>query len=203
MSRKGKARVLSLPEFKRVEGVINLKKHAARNKAILYLSFGLGLRACEIRGLKICDVLERDTETLKETIVLTKTKGDKVREVYLTNKKLIQALQDHLKEMKFYLKVKKRNMPFILTNPLFVSQKGGEFCKTEIVCLFNKFFKDAGIEGARSHSGRRTFITTKIDEGCDIKAISELVGHSNISQTVQYHQSNPTRLKKISERSIF
>ncbi|MCC2666534.1 MAG: site-specific integrase, partial [Gammaproteobacteria bacterium] len=57
--------------------------------------------------------------------------------------------------------------------------------------------------GAKSHSGRRTLITKLIDEGYDLKAVADIVGHASIKTTVSYHQSNPTRLKKISEKSIF
>ena len=201
MSRKGKAKVLTLQEFKRVDAVIMSNKYSRRNRAILYLSFGLGLRSCEIRDLKIGDVLNYDGITLKETVNLTRTKGGKAREIYLTNKKLITVMKDHIDELKKYLD--KKRVPFNINRPLFISQKGDSFFSNRITILLCKFFKDAGIEGAKSHSGRRTFITTKIDEGCDIKSISELVGHSNISMTIQYHQSNPTRLKKIAERSIF
>jgi integrase/recombinase XerD len=201
MTHKGKAKVLTPQEFKRVESITSTQKHVKRNKAMLFLSFGLGLRACEIRDLTMGDVLEDDWKTLKETVILHKTKGGKAREIFLTNKKLCTVLMEHIEEQKKYM-IKKR-IPFNFNIPLFLSQKGSFFFSNRIVLILNKMFKDAGIQGAKSHSGRRTFITTKIDEGCDIKAISELVGHSNISMTIKYHQSNPTRLKKISERSIF
>lgn len=200
MAHKGKAKVLNAQEFKRVEAMILSKRHSKRNLAILYFSFQLGLRSCEIRRLKIGDVIDNDG-SIKETINLVKTKRDKPREIYITNKKLRDILSNHIEEMKKVLS-KKRDI-FSYNRPLFMSQKGDFFHPVQMVLLFNKFFKDAGISGAKSHSGRRTFITNKIDEGCDIKSISELVGHSNISMTIRYHQSNPTRLKKISEKSIF
>jgi integrase/recombinase XerD len=201
MAHKGKAKVLTSQEFKRVEAITMMQRYGKRNRAMLYLSFGLGLRACEIRDLKLGDVLEGDWTTLKETVMLTKTKGGKAREVFLTNKKLCSVLIEHIEEQKAYTQRKRISMN--LDRPLFLSQKRNFFFSNQIVLILGKMFRDAGIHGAKSHSGRRTFITAKIDEGCDIKAISELVGHSNITQTIRYHQSNPTRLKKISERSIF
>jgi integrase/recombinase XerD len=200
MSVKGKARVLTLLEFKKVEKMITLTRYVKRNLAILYLSFGVGLRACEIRRLKIGDILNKDG-TLKELVSLTKTKGNKQRDMYLTNKKVRAVMIDHIIEMKRLLS--KKRIPFASNTPVFMSQKGGPFLKHHLVALICSFFKAAGIEGAKSHSGRRTFITTKIDEGYDLKAIADIVGHSNIQSTVAYHQSNPTRLKKISETSIF
>ena len=199
-SRKGKARVLTAHEFKKVDKFIELTKHKERNRAILYLSFGVGLRACEIRNLTLNDVLEYDG-TLKEMVSLTITKNNKQRDIYLTNEKTRNVLMIHIKKMQEYHEKKKWPLPW--TRPLFISQKKGKFLNNHLVRLICSFFKAAGLQNAKSHSGRRTFITCKIDQGFDIKAIADLVGHSNISATVQYHQSNPTRLKKIAERSIF
>jgi integrase/recombinase XerD len=203
MTQKGKAKVLTIHEFKRVDAVASMQKYGKRNRAILYLSFGIGLRACEIRDLTIGDIFEKNLTfwELKETVTLTKTKGGKAREVYLTNKKLCQVLIEHIQCQNEY--IKKNRIPLSFNLPLFLSQKGSFFCSNHIVMIMGKMFKEAGISGAKSHSGRRTYITAKIDEGCDIKSISKLVGHCNISQTIEYHESNPTRLKKISERSIF
>ncbi len=198
--RKGKAKVLSLYEFKKVDKFIDLTKFKERNRAILYLSFGLGLRSCEIRNLTLNDVLEYDG-TLKEMVRLTITKSNKQRDIYLTNEKTRNVLMIHIKKMQE--DHEKKNIPLPWTRPLFISQKRGKFLAPHFVRLICSFFKAAGIQNAKSHSGRRTFITCKIDQGFDIKAIADLVGHSNISATVQYHQSNPTRLKKIAEKSIF
>lgn len=197
MARQGKARVLTLAEFKRAEKAAMLTRHALRNRALLYLSFSLALRACELRRLRICDVLSPDEKLFDEINLLkSMTKGKKQRHVYLTNKKTIEVLEEYL----HYLK---SNSKLRYNDPLFKSQKGGEFLPGDMVRVFTNIFKAAGLVGARSHSGRRTFITTKIDEGIDIRAIATIVGHENINTTVGYYEENPTRLKKISEKSIF
>ncbi len=202
MSKEGKARVLTLAEFRRAEKVALLTKHPFRNRAILYLSFGLGFRACEIRRIRVKDILSPDG-TLYEEISLEKrvTKGKKQRHVYLTNKKLCEVLMEHIEDVKN--KCKKKKSPFCIYDPLFISQKGGEFLPNDMVRLICNIYKTAGIIGAKSHSGRRTLITKLIDDGYDLKAIADVVGHSSINTTVGYHQSNPSRLKKISEKSIF
>lgn len=202
MSRQGKARVLNLSEFKIAEKIACLTKHHFRNCAILYFSFGLGFRACEIRRIKIKDVLSHDGKIYEE-ITLEKriTKGKKQRHVYLTNKKLMAVLINYISELK--KKCERKKILFCYDDPLFMSQKGGEFSACNIVRLICNIYKSAGLVGAKSHSGRRTLITKLIDEGYDLKAISDIVGHSSINTTVGYHESNPTRLKKISEKSIF
>jgi integrase/recombinase XerD len=202
MARQGKARVLTLLEFKQAEKAALLTKHPLRNRAIVYLSFGLGFRACEIRRLRIKDVLSPEG-ALYEEINLEKRvkKGKKQRHAYLTNKKVCAILLDYIEELK--QKHQKKRIPFCFENPLFMSQKGGEFLPNDMVRLICMFYKTAGLVGAKSHSGRRTLITKLIDEGYDLKAIADVVGRSSIKKTISYHQSNPTRLKKISEKSIF
>lgn len=202
MSRQGKARVLTLDEFRRVEKVALLTKHPKRNRAILYLSFGLGCRACEIRRIRIKDILSPDG-TLYEEMSLEKrvTKGNKQRHVYLTNKKLCKVLLEHIDDLK--INHEKKRTPFCIEDPLFMSQKGGEFLPNDMVRLICNLYKTAGIVGAKSHSGRRTLTTKLIDDGYDLKAVADILGHSSIQTTIGYQQSNPTRLKKISEKSIF
>jgi integrase/recombinase XerD len=205
-SRKGKklghAEILQKEQFKKVESLIKGKKNSKRNLAILYFAFELGLRACEITNLILDDVIEQDGK-IKEMVRLTHTKGSEPRNICINkkNKKLRQTLVDHLEEYKNYLK--KHRIPFNLNLPLFMSQKKGKFFWNTIVMILNNIFDYAGIKGARSHSGRITFITNKINQGYDIKTISKFVGHKSTRMTWHYYQTTPERLKKISEKSIF
>jgi integrase/recombinase XerD len=54
------------------------------------------------------------------------------------------------------------------------------------------------LQGASSDSGRRTFATTLIEKGVDVKAVSTLMGHASIAMTARYVEDNPVRLKQIS-----
>ena len=60
--------------------------------------------------------------------------------------------------------------------------------------LFKRLYTKAGIEGASSHSGRRTFATNLISKGFDIKSVSVLMGHRSIQTTARYIQENPKML---------
>jgi len=84
---------------------------------------------------------------------------------------------------------------------LFMSQKGGRFSPNTMQMLFKKMFVAAGIDGASSHSGRRTFATSLIERGVDIKAVSSLMGHSTVAMTAHYVEDNPIRLRKICEEA--
>jgi integrase/recombinase XerD len=81
---------------------------------------------------------------------------------------------------------------------LFRSQKGGQFSPNTLQQLFHRMYAKARLQGASSHSGRRTFATTLIEKGVDIKAVSTLMGHASIGMTARYVEDNPVRLKQIS-----
>jgi integrase/recombinase XerD len=120
------------------------------------------------------------------------TKGKKQRRVYITNAKVAGALRDYLDE-----RLKEDGLRFNLEAPLFRSQKGSSFTPNTMQQLFHRMYVGAKLQGASSHSGRRTFATTLIEKGVDIKAVSTLMGHSSIAMTAQYVEDNPARLKQI------
>ncbi|PRE93282.1 site-specific integrase [Burkholderia multivorans] len=192
--REGQAKVLTESEFRRVINVVKKGTHAKRNVALLYTSFGLGLRAKELASLRIRHVLDDGGKLLDEiNLDASMTKGRKQRHAYLTNTKVADALRDYLDE--------RREADGILFNydaPLFRSQKGGQFTPNTLQQLFQRMYSKARLQGASSHSGRRTFATTLIEKGVDIKAVSTLMGHASIAMTARYVEDNPVRLKQIS-----
>ena len=191
--REGQAKVLTEREFLRVVNVVGKRPHASRNVALLYCSFGLGLRAKEMASLCIEHVLGVDGNLLDEINLTGKmTKGKKQRHVYLTNPKVARAIAALIADRK-----NREGILFNMEAPLFKSQKGGSFSANTLQQLFRRIYNDAKLQGASSHSGRRTFATTLIEKGIDIKAVSTLMGHSSIAMTAQYVENNPARLKQI------
>lgn len=193
MPREGKAKVLSDAEFKRVLKTLTGEPHAERNTALLYLSVGLGLRVKEIAALSISDVIDSRGEMREEINLLRRmTKGGRQRCVYLTSQKVRAALQA-------YLDYRCRDPRRVVTPalPLFESNKGNRFTPNSLQQVFKRLYVQAGIDGASSHSGRRTFATRLIEKGIDIKAVSRLMGHSSVAMTAEYVEDNPTRLKNI------
>jgi len=192
MARKaGKAKVLTEQEFNRVlklqESNIRTGK---RNSLILYLSFYLGLRVKEIAGLKFGDVTNQDG-SLKQEITLTVTKGSRIRQAYLTNPKLVASLNQHIKQH-----FDADNL-FQMEHFLIVSERGSCFSPNSMQQLISRIYKEAGIEGASSHSGRRGFATSLINTGIDIRSVQHLLGHSNITTTARYIQEDPAKLQRI------
>jgi len=179
------ARVLTNAEFKRVIAVIDAHKYSERNRAIFYLSFLGGLRACEISALKLSDIVD-DNRKVKTQIVLNAhmTKGSQRNRVIVSTA-LQKALQRYVDAVCVF---KAPNAPLI------VSQKGGSFSPLTIVQLFAKFYAKAGVSGASSHSGRRQYITALAENQINIRVIQALARHSHVSNTLRYIDVNDVKL---------
>jgi integrase/recombinase XerD len=197
---KGQAAVLTPEEFKRLLTVVKSSRYGKRDYLLCLFSFGTGMRVMELAALKISDVLADEQTVIKE-ISLRKTKGNKQRNVFIADPRIEKALIEYIKERK-ELSEKKRRI-FSFTQPLFITQKGTSFSNKTMQKLFEKLYRAAGIKGASSHSGRRTFATRLIDQGADIRSISILLGHSNVSVTARYFDTNPTRLIKLSALALY
>lgn len=194
MTSEKKAPVLSAQEFRQVLATVRTRDNANRNVALLYFSVALGLRAKEMSQLRLQDVLAPNG-TMKDEILLTRstTKGGKQRLVYLTNKEVRKALAAYLKE---------RGQGVIKLNPtvpLFKSRKGSGFSPNTMQMLFKRMYIWTGLDEASSHSGRRTFATSLIEHGADIKAVSTLMGHASVAMTARYVEDNPVRLRRMCE----
>jgi len=193
MAKQGKAKVLNEKEFKRVIQHQKSASHGVRNIALLHFSFYLGLRVKEMACLRISDVVDINGE-LKDEIVLKRemTKGNQGRTVYLAHPKVRQALQGYLGFRK------KFENTFFYEAPLFRSQIAGKFSPNTMQMLFSNMYKEVGLEGASSHSGRRSFATRLLEQGVNIKSVQTLLGHSSIITTSIYVEDNPYLLANIS-----
>lgn len=181
------AKTLSEQEFKRVIAVTNAGRHASRNVMSLNLSYFAGLRVKEIAALKINNVFsESGMVNNFVTLNANQTKGRKSRTVVF-NKKLIATLEFYYRE---------NNLSCVNPElPLIRSQKGKAFSGNSLCQVFLKLYAAAGINGASSHSGRRTFITNLAHRGVSAKVLMTLAGHQNLSTTQRYIDVNDAMLK--------
>ena len=165
--------------------VIDSNKYSQRNRAVLYLSFYAGLRVCEIASLRVHDVVDDDRQ-VKSQIVLEKhmTKGNERQRVML-NSVLRKELQKYVDSV---CCTYSRNDAFIK------SQKGSAFSPLTISQLFARLYKQAGIEGASSHSGRRQFITTLAEKQVNVRVIQALARHKSLNTTMLYVDINDKKL---------
>lgn len=187
LAREGQAKVLSKSEEIALYAVAEKGRHAKRDVCMLDFSFKAGLRAKEIAALLIDDVIDAKGNVVESFHLNTnQAKGDTGGTVYLS-KKLRASLKAYLAE-----RTGDKN------RHLFKSQGSG-FTPNTIQQRFAALYKKAGIKGASSHSGRRTFATRLCEDGRDLKSISVLMRHKNISTTAKYIQENPVKLAKMIE----
>lgn len=180
------AKTLTKDELNRVLFVASEGRYGFRDKTMVLVSFWSGMRVGEIAALKIGDVLGSDGQVKNEIrLKPEQTKGKKYRTVMIGEK--LQA------ELQYYItriNTKEHEMP------LFQSQQGGFFNKNALVQKFKKIYAKANIDGASSHSGRRTFITTLANKGVGVRVLQVLAGHSSIATTQLYIDVNDEMLKK-------
>ncbi len=176
----GQAKTLTNRDLKKVLDFIAVQRHAARNRAILLVTCYAGCRISEVAALKCSDVLAADG-TVKDEIQLSpdQTKGGHARTVFVN---------DRLKkELSAYCKTLKRRDPEL---PLFRTQKRDGFTGNTLCQLVWWLYRHAGVDGASSHSGRRTFITTLASKGVSVRVLASLAGHKSIATTQRYIDVN-------------
>ena len=197
MSRAGKTGSASVLTDEQLQMVLKTilgsgSTHASRNYLIIVLSHLCGLRSQELASLKVIDVWigGRVVDTLR--LVGSYTKGNKHRDIPLTNPKVVSAIEQHISDQS---QVRGRFVE--PSGPLFKSQKGRFFSPNSMVHLIKRIYDDAGFRNASSHSGRRKFATTLIEQGADINCVKLLMGHSSIQTTALYYSTSPKRLANL------
>jgi integrase/recombinase XerD len=182
------ARALGAAEMEQVLEHVNAGRHAHRNRCFILLTHLAGLRVGEVASLRWLDVMTADGQIKDEVRLLPEmTKGKHARTVFISTR-LRQELQQ-------YADIYRRAAP--LDCPLFYSQKGARsgFTANSLTQTIAKLYRGAGLDGATSHSGRRTFLTNLANKGTAIHLLRTLAGHRSISTTATYLYSSPTQLK--------
>jgi len=179
------AKILNSVELRRVLDYVATRKHSARNRAMLLLTHFAGMRVAEVASLRLNDVLN-DSGTIKEEVRLKpeQTKGKYARTVYL-NLRIQKELAQYIKTIN----------TGDLKKPLFYTQKRASFSPNTLAQYFLFLYRNVGLEGASSHSGRRSFLTHLANKGTAIHILKSLAGHRNISTTAAYLYSSPDQLK--------
>ena len=180
------AKTLTNVEIRRVLDFIATRKHAVRNRAMVLTTFLSGLRVGEVASLRYMDILDADDEVRSEVrLDASQTKGNEGRVVFI-NAKLQKELASYVKAVPY------EN----LADKLFYTQKNEGFTANTLTQFFHYLYRAVGIEGASSHSGRRTFITNLASKGVGVRVLMELSGHKNISTTQAYIDVNDDMMRK-------
>jgi integrase/recombinase XerD len=185
------AKSLTSAELEKALGYIANNPNAERNK--LMLSFGVlaGLRVSEIAGLTLGDVLDKDGKVRSEIYLAShRVKHGHARTIFL-NSRLQQELAVYLATRTL------RTASF----PLFSTQRGARcaFSANTLTQYFYWMFKIAGVNGASSHSCRKTFLTSLASQGVSVFVLASLAGHKSITTTQRYITTNDEVKRKAVE----
>jgi len=174
------AKSLSPAELDALMEFVSQRSYATRNRLILSFGFHAGMRVGEIASLTIGDVMNAD-QTVKTEVRLSaeQTKGRHPRTVFMP-----QRLQT---ELQTYLDLRQPTNP---THPLFVTAGRRAFTANVMTQHLFWLYRAAGISGASSHSGRRTFITNLASKGISVRVLASLAGHRSIAVTQKYIDVN-------------
>jgi integrase/recombinase XerD len=184
------AKTLKADELKSVLANVSTRRHAPRDRAIVLTSFLSGMRAHELASLLLGDVID-NTGVVRNEITLSagQTKGNHARRIFINaklKKELAAYIKAHCAERK-------------LTDALFRSQKRRSFNANTMCQLFLSIYKDCGLKGASSHSGRRTFITNLASKSVSVRVLAALAGHRSIATTQRYIDVNDQQLRNAVE----
>ena len=146
-----------------------------RNRAILEVLYGCGLRASECVGLDLADAM------LDEGYLRIVGKGGKERVSPISGTAL-QALGDYLERGRPGLE-----KPYAkATSAVFLNARGGRLTRQSVHAIVAKAGLAIGVQNLHPHTLRHSFATHMLEGGADLRVIQEILGHSDISTTQIY-----------------
>ncbi len=154
-----------------------------RNKAMLELMYGTGLRVSEIVNLNVTDI------DLTNCIIRIMGKGNKEREVPL-GEYCIYYLNLYLEKRREMLKGK-------TSNKLFLNNHGQGMTRQGFFKNLKSILQEKGLNKEVSpHTLRHSFATHLINRGADLRSIQEMLGHADISTTKIYTRVSDDKVKE-------
>ncbi|MEO8874813.1 MAG: tyrosine-type recombinase/integrase, partial [Polyangiaceae bacterium] len=159
-----------------------------RDRAILELLYGSGLRVSELAGISLSD-MDLDSASAR-----VRGKGNKERIVPLGGK-CVDAIRSYLTERFTFVHPKRGTLD---ASALFVTTRGSRIGVRAIQTLVQQYGAlGAGRADLHPHALRHTCATHLLDGGADLRAIQELLGHASLSTTQRYTHVSTEHLMKV------
>lgn len=159
---------------------------AIRDYAIVTLFLNCGMRLSELVGINISHI------KFDEAILTVVGKGNKQRTVYL-NKACLMAIND-------YCKVRP-----VITGPdkdaLFLSDRKKRISRRMVQTSIGQYLESAGLSGYSVHKLRHTAATLMYQNGVDVRALQEILGHENIGTTEIYTHVDNYQIRQAIENN--
>jgi len=155
-----------------------------RNRLIIELFYSTGIRRIELVELKLTSV-DFNNKTLK---VLGKRNKERI----------VPLIKPVLNTLNQYIKLRS-GLEYIYDNDnLFLTKKGVKIYETLVYRIINDYFSIASSKVKKSpHILRHSFATHMLNQGADLNAVKELLGHSSLAATQVYTHNSIAELKKV------
>ncbi|HWG56760.1 MAG TPA: tyrosine recombinase XerC [Gaiellaceae bacterium] len=179
-------RTLSPGEVERlIDAAQGSTPRALRDRALVELMYGAGLRVSEALGL------HRRSVDLDERLVRALGKGSKERVVPL-GRPAVEALRRYLAMGRPHLDT--RNRP-----ELFLNARGGPLTRAGAFLLLRRLAEKAGLDPARVHPHllRHSFATHLLEGGADLRSVQEMLGHADLLTTERYTHVSDRRRREL------
>jgi integrase/recombinase XerC len=159
-----------------------------RDKLIIELFYSTGIRRIELVQLKLVDI-DISSQTVK---VLGKRNKER----------LLPLLNSVIETIKKYL-IKRQEFQIIDDKAnLFLTKKGVKIYETLVYRIINDYFSKASTKVKKSpHILRHSFATHLLNQGADLNAVKELLGHSSLAATQIYTHNSIAELKKVYDKT--
>lgn len=178
---------LSVDEINDLISAIDLSKpEGERNRAILETLYGCGLRVSELVNLRLSDLY------FEEDFIKVTGKGNKQRFVPISsiNKKYINIYRN---EVRVHLPIQKEHNDFV-----FLNRRGKQLTRAMIFTIIKQLAELIGLKKNISpHTFRHSFATHLLENGADLRAIQQMLGHESITTTEVYMHVNRVHLAKV------
>ncbi|MAP54198.1 site-specific tyrosine recombinase XerD [Altibacter sp.] len=157
-----------------------------RNRAILETLYGCGLRVSELVGLKLSDLF------YDEGFIKVTGKGDKQRFVPIADA-TIKYIEIYRKEIRRH-----QSVDVLAQDTLFLNRRGKPLTRAMIFTIVRQLAEIAGIRKTVSpHTFRHSFATHLLENGADLRAIQQMLGHESITTTEVYTHIDTTHLRAV------
>lgn len=161
-------------------------KFGLRDKAVLELFYACGLRVSELINLKISDLFFNDE------IIRVLGKGSKERIIPIGSS-AVNWINEYLKRSRPLLEKKS-----VSANFLFLNSRGTKFSRMGVWKIVDRYLTEAVInKDVHPHTFRHSFATHLLEGGADLRAVQEMLGHSDISTTQIYTHIDRDYIKQI------
>lgn len=159
-------------------------RQAFRDYALLMLIYSCGLRRSEVADLRIGDI------DMFSGFVRVLGKGIKER--------IVPIGENAIEAVRKYLETRKNFSP---SDPLFLNNSGKALGHAGVAFIIKKAAKRARFaKNLNAHALRHSFATHLLNNGCDLRALQEMLGHSNLATTQIYTHVSMEHLKKVYEK---